>query len=194
MLQKDTLVKFPAYFVKYKNLTQQRRFLAEHALLWIRFQHKRGATGAIMIDIDDTILDGNQSRASHGFEYMYNLYQELFNMFPVYIVTARPDDRKREVLALLQRRGFLVPPDRLFMLPSKLYDGPIENVEKFKWEKYLEIAKAHNGGLARLGDRLWDVGTIISLKGYLKHIPEESTYIFMDPNMRGTYSAKLPGK
>ena len=194
MLQQDGVVNFPAYFVKYKTVTQQRRFLAEHALLWLRFQHRRGATGAVMIDIDDTILDGNQSRSSHGFEYMYKLYQELFTMFPVYIVTARPDDRKEEVLTLLKRRGFFVPPDRLFMLPSKLYDGPLHHVEEFKWGKFLEIAKAHHGGLARFGDRKWDVASLKSLDTYLKHVPEESTYLFMDPNMRGTYSAKLPGK
>lgn len=185
---------FPAYFVKFKTLTEQRRFLAEHALLWLRFQHKRKASGAVMIDIDDTILDGNQSRSSHGFEYMYRLYHELFMMFPVYIVTARPDDRKQEVLALLKRRGLLIPPDRLFMLPSKLYDGPIRHVEEFKWGKFLEIAKLHHGGLARFGDRMWDVASWKSLRTYLNHVPDESTYLFMDPTMRGTYSAKLPGK
>ena len=102
---RDPRVDFPAFFVKAKTKTEQRRFVAQHALLWLKLQHKRGARGAVMVDIDDTLIDGNEC-VKHGFELMRKLYDEASLVFPLHVVTARPDDQHANVMAMLRARGF----------------------------------------------------------------------------------------
>ena len=191
-MQPDTAVPFPAFFVRARTKTELRTFVAQHALLWLRMQHRRGARGAVMVDIDDTLIDGNEAVA-HGFQFMHALYTEASLLFPVHVVTARPDDQHAHVMRLLQKRGFCIPPDRLHMLPAHLYDRSSRHVEEFKWRAFLKIAAEHNGVVARFGDRLWDVAHLRSLDTYLEHVSDKDCYIFFDPELRGTMSAKLPG-
>jgi hypothetical protein len=192
----DERVPFPAYFVRAKTKTDQRLFVAAHAETWLVFQkEKRRAKGAVMVDIDDTLIDGNEAVA-HGFQFMQQLYDRFSLLFPVHVVTARPDDQHARVMALLRSRGFCVPPDRLHMLPAHLYDKDPEegHVERFKWTCYCRIAHEHGGVVARFGDRLWDVAHLKSLDdGYLGHVRHRECYVFMDPALGGTCSYKLPG-
>lgn len=180
----------PNCIVKARTKTDIRRFIAEHALLWIRTQHKRRARGAIMIDIDDTIIDANE-RTKHGFEFMKEMYSEVSVLYPVHIVTARPDDQHSVVMKMLKDLGFCIPPDRLHMLPSAQYGKDYSYVERFKWKSFLKIAKAHGGVIARFGDKLWDVAHYDALSSYMQHIDEEAC-IFMDRKLKGTVSGKLP--
>lgn len=191
----DTEAPFPAFYVKSRSKTDQRSFIASQAETWLAFQKKRKATGAIMVDIDDTLIDGNEA-VQNGFQFMKHLYERFSRMFPVHVVTARPDDNHSVVMKLLWDKGFYIPPDRLHMLPAHLYDRDAEegHVEKFKWECFRNISRQHKGVVARFGDRLWDVAHIRSLyDGNLKHIRHKDCYIFMDPSMGGTASYKLPG-
>lgn len=192
MLVEDANVGFPAFYVKYKTKTEQRMFIAFHAMQWLKFQFQRKITGCIMFDIDDTLIDGNEN-VVHGFQFMKDLYNEFQTMFPVHVVTARPDEDHHRVMKLLAARGFCVPPDRLHMLPTHLYGKGHEHVETFKWNTFVKIANLHHGVVARFGDKLWDVAHKKSLHTYLSHIKDSDCYVFLDPDQKGTSSFKLPG-
>ena len=192
----DDRVPFPAFHVRGRTKTELRSFVAEHAKLWLRTQHKRGARGAVMVDIDDTLIDGNE-RVEHGFQFMHELYDEAALLYPVHVVTARPDDDHGHCMRLLRDRGFAVPPDRLHMLPAHLYGRDTRHVEDFKHAAYVQIGRQHGGVVARFGDKLWDVAHRDSLRGergYLAHVDDRDCYLFLDPALRGTMSAKLPGQ
>lgn len=188
--QDEVITTVPHTMVKAKTKTEIRKFIARHALLWIKTQHKRGARGAIMIDIDDTIIDSNEN-TKNGFEFMKELFHEVGLLFPIHIVTARPKDQHDNVMVMLREKGFFIPPDRLHMLSSEEYGKDYSFVERFKWRCFLKIAKDHDGVIARFGDKLWDVAHHDALKTYMSHIEDES-YIFMDPKLKGTLSGKLP--
>ena len=190
----DPRVDFFAYHVRYKLKTQQRQYISALAIAWIRFQKKRGCSGAVMVDIDDTLINGNEA-VVHGFQYMKELYLAASLLFPLHVVTARPLDEHANVMKMLADRGFSIPPDRLHMLPTHLYDDDrvSSHVEKFKWQTALKIGKAHGGIVARFGDKLWDVAHYESLQTYLKHVRDADCYVFMDPALQGTASFKLPG-
>ena len=143
-----------------------------------------------MVDIDDTLIDSREN-TTHGFEFMKEMYSEASLLYPIHVVTARPDDCHSEVMRMLREKGFCIPPDRLHMLPSRYYDKDYSYVEQFKWRCFLKIAKDHHGVIARFGDKLWDVAHIDSLKSYMKHIDDDAC-IFMDPQLKGTLSGKLP--
>lgn len=190
----DSKVPFYGFHIRYKTKTEQRRFIADHARIWLKFQHKRNSTGAVMVDIDDTLIDAYEN-VNHGFQYMKDLYDEASILFPLHIVTARPDEDHHAVMKMLSNRGFCIPPDRLHMLPTHLYGKDYSHVERFKWETYLKIGKIHNGVVARFGDKMWDVCHIRDLGSgsQLSHVTDRDCYVFMDPSMKGTMSCKLPG-
>ena len=183
---------FPAFYVRARTKTEQRLFVAFHAMQWIRLQHRRKSSGAIMVDIDDTLIDGNEG-VHHGFQHMRELYEEAGVFFPLHIVTARPDEDHHSCMKLLRRRGFCIPPDRLHMLPTHLYGRDTRHVEEFKWKTFLEIGRKHGGVVARFGDKLWDVAHLDSLRGTLAHVKDTDCYVYRDPALKGTVSYKLPG-
>lgn len=193
MIIKDKKVPFPAFFVKFKTKTEQRRFVALHATYWVRCMHKMGRTeGAIVLDIDDTILDGHEC-VQNGFEYMRDFVDDLSKIYPLHIVTARPSDDRTNVMKMLHERRFMIPPDRLWMLPADQYGKDLSFVEKFKSSACEKISKMHNGLILRAGDKLWDVAHLETLKNGLSHVQEKDCYIFMDPFQSTTISCKLPG-
>jgi hypothetical protein len=187
----DPEVPFPAYFV-HGIKTEQRKFVAEMALSWIRVRSMRGAHGCIMFDIDDTIINGNDS-VKHGFEYMQHLYSHVSLLYPIHIVTARPDDQHAQVMRMLHNKKFYIPVDRLHMLPEKHYGKDTKFVERFKWECFQKMEDVHGRVVARFGDKLWDVAHLKSLRTYMAHVKDSDCYVFMDPTQKGTLSVKLPG-
>lgn len=184
----------PTYQVLGKRKTDQRRFAAECASLWLSYlyKHAKVKKGAVMIDIDDTILD-HQEKTSNGFQFMQDMYQQVGQMYPIHIVTARPDDQHDNVMRMLHKRGFCIQPDRLHMLPSELYGRSTRHVEKFKFDCYLRMLRDHTHVVARFGDKLWDVAHLESLDTYLSSVQDRDCMLFRDPRMRGTLSVKLPG-
>ena len=189
---KDEAVPFPAFFVKARSKTDQRLFVANHAITWLQMQHKRGVRGCVVFDIDDTLIDGNEC-VTHGFQFMADMYATVSRLFPVHVVTARPDDQHGPVMDLLSDRGFCIPPDRLHMLPSAQYGLSTRYVEKFKWGVHEALVRQHGFVVGRFGDKLWDVADIASLYTYLKHVDDRDCYVFWDPILKGTLSGKLPG-
>lgn len=200
MLAQDTKVPFPAYFLRTTasrgriTKTEQRQFIAEHAKAWLRLQKRRRSTGAIMIDIDDTLIDGNQA-VQHGFQFMQEMYMEASLHFPIHIVTARPYSDHENVMKLLQKHSFCIAPDRLHMLPTELYyTKDLSHVEDFKYNCYRTISHLHHGVIARFGDKMWDVAYLPAMRmGLFNQVDDKEAYIFKDPNLKGTVSFKLPG-
>lgn len=187
-------VKFPAVFVSGgKRSYDQRRVVAEHAMMWIKSQKEMGVKGCVIFDIDDTLINGREA-VTGGFEFMVHMYNMTQQLYPIHIVTARPDEDHSKCMDLLYSRGIQIPTDRLHMLPSKDYfSGDTRLVEKFKWKCYVDCHILHKGVVARFGDKLWDVAHINSLRGYLRHVEDKHCYIFFDPDMKNTLSGKLPG-
>lgn len=194
-LVRDENVRFPSFFLKgLRSKTEQRRFVAMNALVWLRVQKKMRHHGAIMIDIDDTLIDGNQA-VQHGFQFMQEMYVEASLHFPIHIVTARPDSDHENVMKLLQKHNFCIAPDRLHMLPTELYyKRDLSHVEDFKYNCYRMISHLHHGVIARFGDKMWDVVYLPAMRmGLFDHVDDKEAYIFKDPNLKGTVSFKLPG-
>lgn len=191
----DTTVQFPCLFVgtSRDRKGDQRRFVAEYAKSWLTLRHAQGARGPIVFDIDDTLIDGNES-VRGGFEAMLDLFRFATRCFPVHIVTARPDSDHDFVVALLHKKNIDVPYDRLHMLPAHLYGQGNHHVEDFKWGKHVQITKLHGcPAVARMGDKLWDVAHRDSLSTYMSHVKDRDTCIFFDPMLDGALSVKLPG-
>ena len=190
----DSSVSFPAVLVKGRkgSKTDQRRVLSDYAIMWITNQHTLGVPGCIVFDIDDTLIDGNET-ARWGFEFMVDFYKRIFHMYPVHIVTARPNTDHDHVMVLLKKKGIFLPPDRLHMIPEKQW-GDNGNVEKFKWSCHERFVKMHGSVIAKFGDKLWDVAHIESLRDYLGHIEDRDAYVFFDKKVgKWTLSVKLPG-
>ena len=191
-MQQDTKVSFPAFFTRGRAKRDKRMLIAQIGITWLNIQHQRGAGGAVMIDIDDTLIDGRECVAN-GFEHMFKLYDVAFDLFPIHIVTARPDDTRTVVMQLLKKKKYFIPVDRLHMLPRDQYgkDPTYRYVEKFKWQAYRQIGKMHGGVVARFGDKSWDVLHIERLSN--SHVEDKDTYLCLDPKLEGTASFKLPG-
>lgn len=146
-----------------------------------------------MIDIDDTLIDGNES-VVHGFQFMQDMYHAVSMLYPIHIVTARPRDQHAVVMQMLQAKGFSIPPDRLHMLPTDDYGKSSALVEDFKWKAFCKISLLHSGVIARFGDRLWDVAHIDSLHdGTFDHVRDKDGAVFMEQRLGSTLSGKLPG-
>ena len=190
----DPRAPFTAHVVRgTRSKTELRQFVAEQARSWATLQHRNGVRGAIMLDIDDTLIDG-RDRVVNGFQYMRDLYSELSLLYPIHIVTARPRSDHAEVMRLLSRLGFAIPADRLHMLPTRLYGKSYKYVEDFKFECYKTIKDTHGNVVLRMGDKMWDVAHINTLRGGpLSHVQDASCYVFMDPQMAPCLSCKLPG-
>ena len=192
-------VNFPCFLVhpgKGSGIHQLRRVVADHALLWIKYQYSSGRTqGCVIFDIDDTLVN-HQEQIRQGFEFMTEMYADVHELYPVHLITARPDYTRAKTKEMLKKRNIHIPPDRLHMMDGDEYDnGDSEVVEKFKWDKMKKCMKEHeNTVIARFGDRLWDVAHLHSLNTYMKDIEETDCCIFFDPYLNGTLSAKLPGR
>lgn len=193
----DNVVDFPAFFFRGGTKTEMRRAVAEFGQTWLELQHKRGAAGAVMVDIDDTLIDGNE-RVANGFEQMRDMYRATSKLFPLHVVTARPRSEHDKVVELLHKLDMPIAPDRLHMLPTRHYGGPTSHVEDFKWATFRKIADAHRGVVARFGDKMWDIAHLRALdrdayRGDQAHVQDGDSYVFLDPRLQGTLSLKLPG-
>jgi len=180
--------------------TVQRRFCSSFAITWLRFVVDHlGMQGAVIFDIDDTLIDGNQT-FMHGFEFMKEVYALANTRCPIHIVTARPDYDKAACLQLLAKRGLCIPCDRLHMLPGADYDLESSQernarIKAFKNKCYTDIAKKH-GVLARFGDKMWDVARTNDQReksNYLSQVRDRDCYIFSDPLQKHSVLVKLPG-
>lgn len=192
-MYRDTKVDFPAFFLKLNSKRFERRVVSEYALSWIQYQKGCGVQGCIVFDIDDTLIDGNE-RVNSGFEFMVSMYSSVHKLYPIHIVTARPNEDHAQCMDMLSKKGICVDPDRLHMLPSELWGKDLRHVEEFKWECHKKCNSMHSGVVARFGDKLWDVAHIQSLRTYLSHVKDKHCYIFFDPYLQGTLSCKLPGQ
>ena len=194
---RDHQCRFPAYLVSGSH-AHQRRFVAEHGKTWLSTCARMKLRGAVVFDIDDTLIDGKQE-VVRGFQDMLETYQHAKRLgFPVYVVTARPDDDEEYVYGMLSRREIHVTPEHLKMLPAEHYNVEDDKerdelITDFKFGKYLEFVKKHNRVLARFGDKLWDVCDKNTIVQDLNHVSNRHCWIGRDCRQGMCVSYKLPG-
>ena len=151
-----------------------------------------------MFDIDDTLIDDDQ-KVQKGFEHMRELFLICKTLkFPVYVVTARPDDDEEYVYGMMGRRGMHIEDKHLHMLPAKQYNEKDDDkrdkfITNFKFGVYLDLVKKHDRVLARFGDKFWDVTHKITIERDLGHLPDTTCLIFRDRLQGMCVSYKLPG-
>ena len=71
-ITKDQTTDFPLYYIKPDTKKTEARKIASDVVRWITYQKGTGATGSIIFDIDDTLIDGKE-RVSGGFEFMVSI-------------------------------------------------------------------------------------------------------------------------
>lgn len=181
---------FPFAYIR-GTKTQQRRVVANHALMWLEYQILAGRKGCVIFDIDDTLVNGSE-QARGGFELMVRMYKSIRRRVPVHIITARPWDTFDKTMEMLESRDIHVDAAHLHMMdPEEWENGSDKDVESFKWDCYVKCRNLHGHVLARFGDKLWDVAHIEDLKTPLAE--DAQSVLFFDKKMKGMLSGKLPG-
>ena len=82
--------------------------------------------GAVVFDIDDTLVDGCE-RQVHGFKEMVDLarYVQGHPRLRLHVVTARPRDSRAHILKLFAKNmGITLEPGNLWTLSTEHYDDP----------------------------------------------------------------------
>lgn len=190
-MSEDESMDFPCNRINAKP-SEARRIVSDYALSWILYQKGCGEKGCVIFDIDDTLIDGSE-RVVNGFEFLADTYMRVHKLYPVHIVTARPAEDHSKCMEMLGKRGIVVDPDRLHMIPSEDW-GDDKKTEEFKWNCHMKCFRLHDGVIAKFGDKLWDVAHIQALHSYMSHVEDEWCLVFFDPYLKGTLSCKLPGK
>lgn len=196
-IDKDHKVTFPAFFINARSKKEKRQFVAQHAETWIKMQHKRGVQGCVVFDIDDTLIDRNE-KPCDGFEFMRDLYDKVSDIYPIEVVTARPNDESNVTYTLkkLKDIGFCVMLNNLHMMDRHEYDSDNweEYVKRFKWGCHQKFVKKYGFVVARFGDKMWDIASKGGMDDTFTHIEDTHCYIFFEDSLKGTLSGKLPGR
>lgn len=128
--------------------TVQRRELMEYLNRYLNFCYRHGVDGALVFDIDDTLIF---ARSSRSIPEVAHIFQKYSRVFPTYVVTARDEKYFAETERQLMSHGFDTY-RRLFLLPRCDRDDP----GKFKWRMRRLIKRQHGRILAAVGDQVWD--------------------------------------
>lgn len=120
------------------SVESRRQCAAEWCKIWLDFIHLQINKGCVVFDIDDTLVDDNESkiRSIQGV-YMHCIKCNI----PVFLITARPDGRKNRSLTKDMLEGHnIVDYKRLYMMPQCL-EQTWENISKFKFSARQHISK-----------------------------------------------------
>ena len=121
---------------------------------WMRFQAKCGTRGAVVFDIDDTLVDGNEERI-HPVARAYRLCQEYG--FRCCIVTARPEsvENRRETMQMLNGHG-VSNWESFYMMPSSIKVKDVAHISHYKRSCRDDIETRHRI-VANVGDMWHDI-------------------------------------
>ncbi len=120
------------------SIESRRQCAAEWCKMWIDFINLQINKGCVVFDIDDTLVDDNESKIkSIQSVYMHCIKSNI----PVFLITARPDGRKNRSLTknMLECHN-IVDYKRLYMMPQCL-EQTWENISKFKLSARQHISK-----------------------------------------------------
>lgn len=136
--------------VKGGNLKEKTSKLCEWASFWLKFKSLCGKQGAVVFDIDDTLVDGKENNIIPVVK-VYRLALALG--FLCYIVTARPESpsNRRYTREMLSKNG-IANYQELYMMPSKL-TPTFQSISLYKFKMRTDISKQHEI-LCNIGD-MW---------------------------------------
>lgn len=196
----DKIPRQPGLFLsKSGSKTAKREFVATVGLLWLQYQKRRGRRGAVVFDIDDTLID-YRDKVESGFDAMVDLFQFAARHFCTYVVTARPFEAGRQgeedvqyVHDLLRERGIVLPRERLYLMPLHEYNKGGDATEAYKTRTTESIRRREGVILARFGDKMWDCVASSGLHGagQYTHVSDGDAYLGRDGH---TVFGKLPGQ
>ena len=176
--------------------TTSRFEIAQILRGWFTYHNQKRSKGAIIVDLDDTLIN-HQQRVAEGFEHIRNALIDASHNFPFYVVTARPVEDHAVVLRMVRNLGFHLADSRLYMMDTEEYretdpDRSHRFQENFKWSSADKIEQREGRILLRMGDRLWDAVPNPGMNEHkFKHIEDKQPFLFFDPVHR-TLCVKLP--
>ncbi len=147
-------------FVEQGSIQTKTKVLAEWLTAWLKFQKLCNVQGTVVFDIDDTLVDHEESRIP-PIVGIYKLCKKLG--FVCSIVTARPEGplNRKETVRMLIGNG-IYDWDSLYMMPNSLRnkikteDQLRRYVSNYKYEARNEISKQHKI-IANIGDMWHDL-------------------------------------
>ena len=134
--------------------SQRIKYLMTWFEYWIRFQARCGVRGAIVFDIDNTLVDDDEKRIGPVVR-AYRLCQHLG--FLCAIVTARPDGpmNRKETMKMLRSHG-VDDWESFYMMPNSIKIKDTEHISAYKRAARESIASRHRI-VANLGDMWHDL-------------------------------------
>ena len=188
---------YSCYRVDATSKRQKLEVIALVAKLWLRgyglAECSREHTPAIVYDVDETLIDGNQ-RVSGGYRRIREVFDEGRRAgFSTHLVTARPRSSRRDVLELLERERIVVDSSNLWMMDDGEWErNDPRDVKRFKYDSFKKIRKQHGSVVARFGDRLWDICRPDHADTCLRDVQDKECVLFFDPG-QGCLCSKMPG-
>lgn len=161
-------------------------------LMWLGFQASIGRMGAVVFDIDDTLVDDREQKLLS----VCKLYARCQRMgFVCAIVTARPDgaQNRAETERMLRAHG-IHGWMSLQMMPSS-YKIDREGISKYKRDARNAVRR-HHDIIANIGDQWTDLITypLVEELHALRRQPVEMCAILFPPRSDGEVAIKLVGR
>lgn len=161
----------------------------EWATYWLKFQSLVGASGSVVFDIDDTLVDSREKRI----QAVCRIYSLCLNLnFVVNIITARPESKANRLatVKMLHANGIRTY-EALYMMPADI-DVDYTSISQYKHTARNDVASRHNI-LANFGDMWTDHLRYPCRVKELKARAAEECVILFPPEC--SYACiKLPGQ
>lgn len=156
---------------------------------WCNFQKKIGERGAVVFDVDDTLVD----KSENAIPAVVDAYRFCGRLgFERVIVTARPNTstNRKHTAAMLRANG--IDEWRSLYLMPPMEDPSAASISRYKWEARRDVAKRHRV-IANVGDMMHDhvlVPCSRQLRA-LDDIDPRSCAIFFPPGAHADVCVKL---
>lgn len=169
---------------------EKQNFLMTWLECWLRFQATRPITGAVVFDIDGTLIN-ESGQPNDSVVKLYHLCEEL--RFPRCIVTARPETtQNRQETNFMLRKNGVDGWESLYMMPGMSHEVNISELSAYKRQCRDDIETRHRI-LANVGD-MWHDLVRFPLHGPmlpLKVLEMRECAIFFPPMSHGEVAVKL---
>ena len=174
--------------IKDKSPKHERKIAMSWLKYWLNFNSMIGKNGAVIWDIDETLVDND--------ELPYKEVQETWDTcikkgYTCVVLTARPDfpANRTHTKKVLQRHGFY-PYEALYMMPEDLH--PTEkNVSRYKYAARDDVSKRHKI-IGNIGNRCTDLWRFPQKHEVLRNISDSESAIIFPNNSHSEVSIKLP--
>lgn len=181
-------------FASVKSGTEKSRtkLLMSWFTAWMEFQKKCDITGAVVFDIDDTLVDDNEQHIPP----VVDAFNTCINLgFKCAIVTARPEgvQNRRETISMLKKNG-IHKWESLYMMPASVKVFDAEHISKYKRSARDDIETRHRI-LANIGDMWHDLVRfpLVGAHKFLEDFDYTSSGVLFPPMSHGEVSLKLSG-